>query len=137
MIGAVGQTGGPGLVSRGAWAAGTAYQVNDLVTHDGSTYRRIVAGTTPTNPARRSGQLGDRRARGIDGTGAVSSVNGLAPDGAGNVQIPVATGGSGRPDASGRQGQAGRHRRRRDSQRHRCAVARSRDAHWCPGHRRP
>lgn len=94
LIGAVGQTGGPGLVSRGAWAAGTAYQVNDLVTHNGSTYRRAVAGTTPTNPGADPTNWEIFAARGIDGTGAVSAVNGIAPDGAGNVEIPAATGGA-------------------------------------------
>jgi hypothetical protein len=51
--GATGSTGpqGPaGLNWRGAWAAATAYQVNDAVTYQGASYRRIVAGTTAGNP---------------------------------------------------------------------------------------
>jgi hypothetical protein len=35
---------------RGAWGAGTGYDVGDLVTSSGSTYYRLVAGTTATAP---------------------------------------------------------------------------------------
>lgn len=48
--GDIGNTGAPGLVHRGAWAAATVYAVNDAVTHLGGTYRRKVAGTTATAP---------------------------------------------------------------------------------------
>ncbi|MGT2453794.1 carbohydrate-binding protein [Cupriavidus basilensis] len=93
-VGEQGDAGPAGVTPRGAWAAGTAYQVSDLVTHNGSTYRRTVAGTTPTNPGADPANWEIFAARGIDGTGAVSSVNGIAPDGAGNVEIPAATGGA-------------------------------------------
>lgn len=46
-----GATGPPGLVHRGNWAAGTVYAVNDSVVYSGSSYRRLVAGITATNPA--------------------------------------------------------------------------------------
>jgi hypothetical protein len=49
--GAAGATGAPGLVWRGAWAAATAYVVNDAITYNGSSYRRKVAGTTATVPS--------------------------------------------------------------------------------------
>ncbi|MGT2460054.1 carbohydrate-binding protein [Cupriavidus basilensis] len=93
-VGEQGDAGPAGVTPRGAWAAGTAYQVSDLVAHNGSTYRRTVAGTTPTNPGADPANWEIFAARGIDGTGAVSSVNGIAPDGAGNVEIPAATGGA-------------------------------------------
>jgi hypothetical protein len=40
----------PSLTWRGAWSAATAYAVNDAVSYLGSSYRRIVAGTTATAP---------------------------------------------------------------------------------------
>lgn len=48
--GADGAPGAPGLVWRGAWAAATTYAVNDAVTYNGSSYRRLVAGQTAGNP---------------------------------------------------------------------------------------
>lgn len=45
-----GDKGDRGLTPRGAWAAGTAYAVDDVVTRNGSMYRRKVAGTTATAP---------------------------------------------------------------------------------------
>jgi hypothetical protein len=41
---------GAGVTWRGAWNAGTTYAVNDGVTYGGGSFRRIVAGTTATNP---------------------------------------------------------------------------------------
>ena len=49
--GSAGATGPAGLTHRGAWAAATAYAVNDAATYNGSTYRRLVAGTTATIPS--------------------------------------------------------------------------------------
>lgn len=46
-----GNTGPPGLTWKGAWAAATAYVVNDAVTYGRGSYRRLVAGTTATDPA--------------------------------------------------------------------------------------
>ncbi len=46
-----GDPGPPGLVWRGAWAAGTAYAVNDAVTYSNASYRRKVAGTTAGTPS--------------------------------------------------------------------------------------
>jgi hypothetical protein len=45
-----GVAGPPGLSWKGAWAAATAYLVNDAVTYLGSSYRRKVAGTTAGSP---------------------------------------------------------------------------------------
>jgi Collagen triple helix repeat (20 copies). len=50
-IGNTGATGAAGLVWVGAWAAATAYVVNNAVTYNGSSYRRKVAGTTATVPS--------------------------------------------------------------------------------------
>src|SRR5213079_1625054 len=49
--GAQGAQGARGLNWRGTWAAGTAYAVDDAVTYNGSSYRRLVAGTTATAPS--------------------------------------------------------------------------------------
>ena len=46
-----GVPGAPGLTWRGTWSAATAYAVNDAVTYQGSSYRRLVAGTTGGDPA--------------------------------------------------------------------------------------
>lgn len=46
----IGPPGPAGLTWRGTWASATAYAVNDAVTYNGSSYRRIVAGTTATAP---------------------------------------------------------------------------------------
>ena len=35
---------------RGPWVAGTAYAVRDLVLSSGALYRRLIAGTTSTEP---------------------------------------------------------------------------------------
>jgi hypothetical protein len=43
--------GAPCLVWRGSWSAATTYSVDDAVTYNGSSYRRLVAGTTGTDPA--------------------------------------------------------------------------------------
>lgn len=89
--GDTGDTGPAGVTPRGPWDAGAAYIANDLAEYNGSVYLRIVPGTTPTNPASDSVNWQVFVSRGTDGTGAVSSVNGHLPDGAGNVDLPNAT----------------------------------------------
>lgn len=89
--GDTGNTGPAGVTPRGPWNAGTTYAANDLAEYNGSVYLRIVAGTTPTNPASDPANWQIFVSRGTDGTGAVSSVNGHLPDGAGNVDLPGAT----------------------------------------------
>jgi hypothetical protein len=42
---------GRGFFPRGAWASGTTYAVDDIVTDDGETFRRKVAGAGTTPPA--------------------------------------------------------------------------------------
>lgn len=48
LVGPTGPTGatGRGFNPRGAWTASTFYSVDDIVTYNGSTYRRTVAGTS-------------------------------------------------------------------------------------------
>lgn len=91
LVGGRGAQGVPGLVSRGPWAAAAAYAVGDLATDDGATWERIVAGTTPTNPAADPVNWRVFARRGIDGSGSVVSVQGIAPDGGGDVTLPEAT----------------------------------------------
>lgn len=45
-----GATGPAGLTWQGTWNPGTAYAVNDAVSYGGSSYRRLVAGTSATLP---------------------------------------------------------------------------------------
>lgn len=44
-----------GVIPRGIWNSATAYDIDDLATYNGATYRRLVAGTTiglpPVDPA--------------------------------------------------------------------------------------
>lgn len=49
--GPTGATGPAGLQWLGAWAAATAYAINDAVTYNNAVYRRKVAGTTATAPS--------------------------------------------------------------------------------------
>lgn len=49
--GATGPQGPAGITWRGPWAAATAYVVGDGVSYLGSSYRRLVAGTTAGAPA--------------------------------------------------------------------------------------
>lgn len=85
--GDTGDTGPAGVNPRGVWNALTAYAVSDLVTYFGSTWRRIVAGTTATPPDVDTTNWAVFAAKGVDGTGAVSTVNSIGPDLSGNVVI--------------------------------------------------
>lgn len=92
LVGGRGAQGVPGLVSRGPWTAAIAYAIGDLATDDGATWERISAGTTPMNPAADPVNWRVFARRGIDGSGSVASVQGIAPDGSGDVTLPEATG---------------------------------------------
>lgn len=50
LVGPTGPTGpqGSGFTPKGAWAPSTSYNVNDIVTYNGSTYRRTIAGVSGT-----------------------------------------------------------------------------------------
>jgi len=48
--GPTGPAGAAGLTWQGTWASTTAYVVNDAVSYSGSSYRRLVTGTTSTTP---------------------------------------------------------------------------------------
>lgn len=63
----------------------TTYHKNNIVSYNGSSYiaKQEVIGVLPTNLV----YWGILSVRGVDGTGAVSSVNGVAPDQDGNVLI--------------------------------------------------
>lgn len=78
--GPAGPTGPAGLVHRGAWSAATAYAVNDSVTYNGSSYRRKIAGTTPTSPAADSTAWELYAAKGD--TGATGAQGDTGPNGA-------------------------------------------------------
>jgi Collagen triple helix repeat (20 copies)/Phage Tail Collar Domain len=61
---------------RGAWSSVVTYAVDDAVRYDGSSYRRLIAGTTATNPASdttnweylaQKGATGDKGDRGDPG----------------------------------------------------------------------
>lgn len=95
-VGLVGPAGTAGLVWRGDWAAATAYAVNDAVFYAGSSYRRLVAGTTATAPDMDAVNWTLVAEKGTDGTGTgtVNSVNGQSPDGAGAVTVPASAVGS-------------------------------------------
>lgn len=70
------------------WVAGT-YNKNNIVTYNGSTFqarKNGVTSTPPQPPVTNTDWLVMAQ-RGIDGTGAVSSVNNILPDGDGNVVL--------------------------------------------------
>lgn len=69
---------------QGIWSAGT-YQIKDLVLHNGSSW--IANAVTTQEPSDIASQWDVFAAKGTDGTGIVNSVNGEAPDLAGDVDI--------------------------------------------------
>jgi hypothetical protein len=62
-----GPQGPPGLNWTGAWAAATAYAVDDAVTYAGSSYRRKVAGTSAGAPDTDTTNWELLAAKGLDG----------------------------------------------------------------------
>lgn len=80
---------GPAVVNlRGPWSAATEYAKNDSVEYAGSQYRRLVAGVSAHVPEGDAAHWELFLGRGLDGLGTVSKVNGISPDGAGNVTLP-------------------------------------------------
>ncbi|WPK12596.1 hypothetical protein R6U77_02550 [Lysinibacillus louembei] len=79
-----------GWEQKGGWNNTAEYVEHNLVTYNGSTWqaKRANTGVTPVS--------GDDwllfAQRGVDGTGAVSSVNGVLPDEQGNVELDLQTG---------------------------------------------
>jgi hypothetical protein len=91
---------------QGAWAPGTAYAANDVVSHDGSSWIATVAstGTAPPSPAwsmvagrGAQGEPGRDGSNGVDGTDGQAGTDG--EDGA--------PGAPGQPGTQGPQGPAG------------------------------
>ncbi|MBT2759831.1 SGNH/GDSL hydrolase family protein [Paenibacillus sp. ISL-20] len=73
------------FVSKGQYSATTPYNVNNIVLYNGSSWRCIKSsqGNTPSE-----GEFWTLVAiKGVDGNGAVSTVNGLSPDQSGNVVL--------------------------------------------------
>lgn len=70
------------------WVAGT-YNKNNIVAYNGSTFQARKDGvtSTPPQPPVTNADWIVLALRGIDGTGAVSSVNHVLPDGDGNVVL--------------------------------------------------
>jgi hypothetical protein len=66
---------GAGFSYKGAWAASTAYSVNDVVTNGGQTYVVTTAHTSPTTFA--TTNLGLWAAKGTDGTPGNNGSNGV------------------------------------------------------------
>lgn len=77
--GATGATGAKGVNPRGNWNAGTAYIVDDLAYYSGSTWRRIIAGTTATAPSSDATNWEIFAQKGADGAGSVAGVTASAP----------------------------------------------------------
>jgi hypothetical protein len=104
--GITGAAGPAGLTWRGAWAAAVAYAVNDAVSYNGSSYRRLVAGTTATAPdldATNWFLIAQKGAQGIQGTtGATGPAGPTGPAGADG-----ATGATGPAGPAGPTGPAG------------------------------
>lgn len=74
-----GAKGDKGTIFRGAWSAGTAYVIDDLSTYSGTTYIRLIAGTTATAPSSDSTNWAVFAAKGADGAGTVAGVTASAP----------------------------------------------------------
>jgi hypothetical protein len=122
--GATGPQGPPGLLWGGAWSADAAYAVNDVVSYQGSSYVRIVAGTTASPPstdttnwqtvaaAGAAGSAGAQGPTGPPGQTGPQGVTGPAgpqgqPGDAGPPGPPGQTGPPGATGGTGAQGPAG------------------------------
>jgi hypothetical protein len=72
----------PDLAAKGAWDAGTAYAVDDIVLARGSTWRAIKANTgrVPGSTSPNNGKYWELLARGFNPTGAWSSATQYQPD---------------------------------------------------------
>jgi hypothetical protein len=86
-----GAAGAKGVNPRGTWSAPTPYSIDDLAYNAGSTWRRIVAGTTGTAPSSDATNWEIFAQKGTDGAGSVASVTAGAP---------LASSGGANPDIS-------------------------------------
>lgn len=69
------------------WVSTKTYAKNNVVTRNGSTFQSKVNNNTNKPPTVTDANWILLAQRGVDGTGAVSTVNGVSPDANGNVQI--------------------------------------------------
>lgn len=88
-----------GLENKGEYNNATTYAKNNVVERNGSSWQALqntTGNTPPTLPTKSNAFWMLLAQRGIDGTGSVSSVNGVGPDVNGDVQITIPD-----PDLSG------------------------------------
>lgn len=88
-----------GLENRGEYNSATTYVKNNLVERNGSSWQALqdtLGNPPPTLPTKSNAYWTLISQRGIDGMGAVSTVNGEGPDVNGNVSITIPD-----PDLSG------------------------------------
>ncbi|WP_286924026.1 MULTISPECIES: hypothetical protein [Lysinibacillus] len=71
------------------WNSTTTYSKNNVVTYNGSTWQSKGDNNLNSIPSETNANWILLALRGVDGTGAVSTVNGKSPDGAGNVELTV------------------------------------------------
>lgn len=69
------------------WKSSSTYSKNNVVTHNGSTFQSKVNNNTNNPPTATDANWILLAQRGVDGKGAVASVNGVFPDSNGNVVI--------------------------------------------------
>ncbi len=69
------------------WNSTTTYSKNNVVTYNGSTWQSKGDNNLNSIPSEINTNWILLALRGVDGTGAVSTVNGKSPDGAGNVEL--------------------------------------------------
>ena len=69
------------------WNSTTTYSKNNVVTYNGSTWQSKGDNNLNSIPSETNTNWILLALRGVDGTGAVSTVNGKSPDGAGNVEL--------------------------------------------------
>lgn len=69
------------------WNSTTTYSKNNVVTYNGSTWQSKGDNNLNSIPSETNTNWILLALRGVDGTGAVSTVNGKSPDGTGNVEL--------------------------------------------------
>jgi len=107
--GAAGATGPQGLTWQGAWSNSKAYNLNDAVSYDGSSYISLVASNTGNTP---SGAPSDwSLVASVGSTGATGATGATGPAGPtgpqGNTGATGAQGPQGNTGATGAQGPQG------------------------------
>lgn len=104
--GASGPEGAKGLNARGAWSDADSYVADDVVTHDGQTWRCSAAQCTVGTPPMRGPDWELLAAKGADGAAGAQGPQGpTGADGLNGLPGPVGPPGPGGP--SGLQGPAG------------------------------